>query len=179
MTLRHGRRYLLPMFTGQEQSLTSPDLAFTLLELIVALAILSILVAIAIPTWSTLLPIFALNSAARQVQSEMHRTKSRAISENTDFRLIFLATSYRIERNNGTSASPNYQSTGEDKPLPEGIDVRSTTTSTLGFTPRGTATPGTGGTVKLCNSKQGGQNLVVSSTGRIRVCQPSGCNGTC
>lgn len=148
---------------------------FTLVEIVVALSLFSILLAIAIPQWGTLLPTFRLNSAARQIQSELNRVKARAVSENTNFRLVFLAASYSIERDNGTG----YETTGEGKPLPEGIDVRSTTTSTLGFTARGTATPGTGGTVKLCNIKEAGKNVVVSSTGRIRICKPGSCNGTC
>ncbi|MFQ5542237.1 MAG: GspH/FimT family pseudopilin [Candidatus Binatia bacterium] len=147
---------------------------FTLIEILVALAIFSILAVIALPIWSTLLPTYALNSAARQVQSELHRTKSRAVSENTRFRLVFSSTSYSIDRDNGTS----YQPIGENKSLPEEIDIRSTTATTLGFTARGTPTPGAG-TVKLCNTKDEGQNIVVSGTGRIRVCKPSSCDGSC
>ncbi|MBI4489694.1 MAG: GspH/FimT family pseudopilin [Deltaproteobacteria bacterium] len=157
------------------QTFVSSDRGFTLVEIVVALALFSILAAIAIPQWGALLPTFRLNSAARQIQSELNRVKARAVSENTNFRLVFLAASYGIERDNGTG----YETTGEGKPLPEGIDVRSTTTSTLGFTARGTATPGTGGTVKLCNIKEAGKNVVVSSTGRIRICKPGSCNGTC
>jgi len=157
------------------QLLVLSDRGFTLVEIVVALSLISILLAIAIPEWGTLLPTFRLNSSARQVQSELNRVKARAVSENTNFRLVFSAASYSIERDNGTG----YETTGEGKPLPEGIDIRSTTTSTLGFTARGTATPGTGGTVKLCNIKEAGKNVVVSSTGRIRICKPGSCNGTC
>lgn len=163
------------MSRAPRQLLVLSDRGFTLVEIVVALSLFSILLAIAIPQWGTLLPAFRLNSAARQIQSELNRVKARAVSENTNFRLVFLAASYSIERDNGTG----YEPTGESKPLPEGIDVRSTTTSTLGFTARGTATPGTGGTVKLCNIKEAGKNVVVSSTGRIRICKPGSCNGTC
>ncbi|MFQ5849172.1 MAG: Tfp pilus assembly protein FimT/FimU [Candidatus Binatia bacterium] len=148
---------------------------YTLIEILFALAIFSILAAIAIPDWGALLPGYRLSGAARQVQSELHRTKGRAVSENTNFRLVFSSTSYTIERHNGS----NYVPTGEDKPLPVGIDIRSTTSPTLGFTARGTATPGTGGTARLCNTKDAGMNIVVSSTGRIRICKPSSCNGSC
>ena len=163
------------MSRAPRQLLVLSGCGFTLVEIVVALALFSILAAIAIPQWGALLPTFRLNSSARQIQSELNRVKARAVSENTNFRLVFLAASYSIERDNGTG----YETTGESKPLPEGIDVRSTTTSTLGFTARGTATPGTGGTVKLCNIKEAGKNVVVSSTGRIRICKPGSCNGTC
>lgn len=89
------------MAKRQRRSFLLCRFGFTLLELIVALAIFSVLAAIAIPTWSTLIPTYALNSAARQVQSELHRTKSRAVAENTHFRVVFSAASYKIQKHNG------------------------------------------------------------------------------
>ncbi len=148
---------------------------FTLLEVLVALALVTILAAFSIPRWGTLLPTYRLRSAARQLRSNLSRIKMRAVSETARFRLVFLASKFSVERHDGTT----YQPIGEDRSLPKGIDIRSTTRSSLGFTPRGTATPGTGGTVKLCNSKDSGANVVVSSTGRIRICVPNSCNGTC
>lgn len=146
---------------------------FTLLELLVALAIFSAVVGIAIPSWIVLLPTFSLNSAARQIQSELNKIKMQAIAENVTFRLAFSDRSnlYIIERL-GTSTTQQ-----GIKPLPSGIDIRKAIR--LGFTSRGTATPGTGGTVKLCNSNGAGTNVVLSSTGRVRVCRATACDGTC
>lgn len=140
---------------------------FTLVEILVALTIIGILSAIAIPNWSTLLPTHALNGASRQVQSELHKTKSRAVAENTKFRLVFSTTSYSysIERYSGTS----YQATGENKPLPTGITLASTSDTTLGFTSRGTSIDSADKTVKLCNNKSAGKNVVLSDLGRIRI----------
>lgn len=148
---------------------------FTLLEVLVALALVTILAAISVPHWTTLLPTYRLRSAARQLHSDLSRIKMQAVSETARFRLNFSASKYSVEKYDGTT----YRPIGEDRSLPKGIDIRSTTRSSLGFTPRGTATPGTGGTVKLCNSKDAGINVVVSSTGRIRICTPNSCNGTC
>lgn len=148
---------------------------FTLLEVLVALALFTILAAFSIPHWGTLLPTYRLRSAARQLRSELNRIKMQAASETARFRLVFSASEYSVERHNSTT----YRPIGGGRSLPKGIDIRSATRSSLGFTPRGTATPGTGGTVKLCNSKDVGTNVVLSSTGRIRVCIPDSCNGTC
>lgn len=159
------------MARWQERPFLFYDRGFTLLELLVVVAILSILGAVAIPIWSVLLPTFALNSAARQVQSELHRIKRQAASENVTLRLAFSDTgdNYTVERVAGTTITQ--QGT---KPLPEQIDVRKSIT--LGFTPRGTAT---GGTVKLCNSNARGTNIVVNSMGRVRICKTKACDGTC
>ena len=148
---------------------------FTLLELLVALALVTILAAFSVPHWGTLLPTYRLRSAARQLRSELSRIKMKAASETARFRLVFSASKYSVQRREGTT----YRPIGEERSLPKGIDIRSTTRSTLGFTPRGTATPGTGGTIKLCNSNGAGTNVVLSSTGRIRICIPDSCNGTC
>jgi len=142
---------------------------FTFTEIIVVLGIISILAGIAIPNWNTLLPNYALKSAARQVQSEVHRIKSRAVAENTNFRLVFAdttSTSYTIQRYSGSS----YQATGENKPLPEGISLASTSDTILGLNSRGMSLDsGSEKTVRLCNIKKSGKNVVLSELGRIRI----------
>ena len=138
---------------------------FTLTEIIVAMAIISILAAIALPNWSTLLPNYALNGAARQVQSELHKLKSRAVAENANFRLVFSGTSYSIEKFSGGS----YTATGDSKTLPEGITLAGTSDTPVGFTSRGTSIDSSEKTVKLCNIKNSGKNIAISDTGRIRI----------
>ena len=140
------------------------DCAFTLLDLITGLAICAALAAIAVPNWAALLPTYRLNSAARQLQSELHRVKSQAIARSAHLRVVFLTPrAYRIEQKDGAA----YRSTGEQKTLPEGITFGGDGTGAIGFAPRGTAD---GGTITLCNDKREGKNIVVSgSTGRVRV----------
>ena len=146
---------------------------FTLLEALIAVAILGILAAIGIPKWGALLPTYRLNSATRQIQSELHRVKSRAVAQHISFQLVFSDTGYIIQRKVGA----NYLPTGENKSLPQGIDVANATGPlTLGFTPRGTADSGT---AKLCNTHGEGRNIAVSGTGRIRTCKADSCNGDC
>lgn len=141
---------------------------FTLTEIIVAIAIISILAAIAIPNWSTLLPNYALNSAARQVQSELHKLKSRAVSENASFHLFFsTTTSYIIEKK---PSGGSYTATGESRTLPDGITLAGTSDTTLGYTSRGLSDDDSSDkTVKLCNIKGNGKNVVLSIIGQIRI----------
>ena len=140
------------------------DRAFTLLDLVTGLAICGALAAIAVPNWASQLPTYRLNSAARQLQSELHRVKSQAVARSAHLRVVFLAPgAYRIEWKDGAT----YRSTGEQKTLPEGIAFGGGNIGPIGFAPRGTAD---GGTITLCNAKREGKNIVVSgSTGRVRV----------
>jgi prepilin-type N-terminal cleavage/methylation domain-containing protein len=156
------------MSGGQEQRLPSGSRGFTLTEILVVVALLSILVAIAVPNWATLLPTYALNSAMRQVQSELHKIKSQAISENTSYQLVVStapATSYAVQGASVTQVT---------KPLPDGIEI--TAAVNVSFTSRGTAQSQT---VKLQNKKSACAHVVVSSTGRVRTCKPANCSTTC
>jgi len=145
----------------------SSDSGFTILELIVALAIAAILAAIAIPKWSVLLPTYRLNSSARQVQSELHRIRMQAASENVGFQLVFSAgaVDYTIQRDT---------SLWQKKPLPDGISIAKA--GTISFSPRGTAG---GDRVRLLNEKGECTQVVVSATGRVRICKLKGCNENC
>lgn len=140
--------------------------AFTVLDLITALSLFGIVAAIAIPNWAAQLPTYRLNTAARQIQSELHRIKSQAIAGNTDFRIVFTTSSvYRIEKKIGT-----YQATGENKALPDGITYGSRSAADITFTPRGTSNSDT---IRLCNNKREGKNIIVSGSGRIRIASDS------
>ena len=148
------------------QFLLSRQSAFTLLDLLIGLGIFVVLAAIAIPNLGAQLPAYRLNSAVRQVQSELHRIKSQAVSRHNDFRIVIMRPSfYKIERK---ITQTTYEPTGEEKPLPDGITYGSgTSISAINLTSRGTVT---GGTIQLCNSRREGKSVVVSSSsGRIRI----------
>jgi prepilin-type N-terminal cleavage/methylation domain-containing protein len=140
---------------------------FSLIELVVTLALAGILTAIAVPNWNSLLPSYRLDSSVRQVQSELHSIKMRAAAENTGFQFVYSdgATTYTIQRTAAILAT---------KSLPAGIIVANS--GTVSFSPRGTAG---GNRIRLRNSAGICKQIVVSATGRIRICKLSDCNGDC
>jgi len=140
---------------------------FSIIELVVTLAVMGIIAAIALPSWSSLLPNFALNNSLRQVQSELHNLKMRAAAENVAFQMSYLqgAGGYTIERDSKPL---------QTKPLPQGTSIIKA--GTISFSPRGTAG---GNRVRLSNANGSCKQVVVSATGRIRTCTPTSCAQDC
>lgn len=143
------------------------DVGFSLAETLVVLALMAIIAAIALPGWSKLLPSFQLDSATRQLQSELHSIKMRAAAENVGFQLVYAsgASAYTIQ---------NTLSVSVTKPLVEGIIIANA--GTISFSPRGTAGANR---VRLRNQVGECRQVVVSPTGRVRICKPGNCSGDC
>jgi prepilin-type N-terminal cleavage/methylation domain-containing protein len=140
---------------------------YSVIELIVAVAIAGILAAIALPSWNRLLPFYQLDSSARQVHSELHNIKMRAASENVAFQLVYSvgAAAYAIQRDSVVLVT---------KPLSEGVIV--TNAGAISFSPRGTASANR---IRLQSAGGTCKQVVVSPTGRVRICKPSQCNEDC
>ena len=151
--------------TGQEQSKVFSYSGFTLLEIIVTLAIFSILFAKAVPIWSTLVPGYQLNSAARQVATEFQSARNRAMAQYRRFRVVFDSTStYKIEREN-TPGAADYVLFSGPKSLPSSITAAANNTPV--FQTRGDASPAAN--VTLTNSKGETKVIAVSSTGKVEI----------
>ena len=140
---------------------------YSLIELVVAVTLAGILAAIALPGWNKLLPSYQLDSSVRQFQSELHNIKMRAAAENVGFQLVYAngAANYTIQRDSAVLVT---------KPLPTGVVV--TNGGIISFSPRGTASANR---IRLQSSDGTCKQVVVSPTGRVRICKPSDCNGDC
>lgn len=140
---------------------------FSTIELLAGVALMGIIAAIALPNWRGLFPTYALNNSTRQVQSEMHNIKMRAAAENVDFQLVYLqgANAYTIQRDGKALVT---------KPMAEGTTI--TKAGTISFKARGTAG---GNRVRLSTADGKCRQVVVSQTGRVRVCTPNNCSVDC
>jgi prepilin-type N-terminal cleavage/methylation domain-containing protein len=140
---------------------------FSVVELLLTLAIMGILAAVALPNWSSIRPNYALNNSLRQIQSELHNLKMRAAAENVGFQMSYLqgAGEYTIQRD----LIPF-----QTKPLPQGTII--TKGGTISFSPRGTAGSNR---VRLLNVAGSCRQIVVSATGRVRTCTPAKCSEDC
>ena len=140
---------------------------FSTIELLTGVAIMGFVAAIALPNWRGWFSHYSLNNSTRQVQSELHEIKTRAAAENIGFQLAYSqsANSYTIQRDGKTLVS---------KPLAQGTTI--TKAGTILFSPRGTASANR---VRLSSADGKCRQIVVSATGRVRVCTPSNCALDC
>src|SRR5512143_4166466 len=94
---------------------------FTILELVVVLALIGVLAAVALWQAVAWLPELRLDAAARQVVVDLRLTRGRAMAEQRYRRLVFAPAqdSYRRQARNGTT----YEDEGAPVILPPGIDL--------------------------------------------------------
>jgi Tfp pilus assembly protein FimT len=139
----------------------------TILELVVALGLASILAGVGVLSHHALRPGLNLMAATRQVVMGLHATRMRAVARNTELRIVFAngSTSYRLQARNGTT----YDDEGAPVTLAAGITIVDCTAraSAISFRPRGNA--GTFGTVTLQNSRGDVRRVVVDIAGHVRV----------
>jgi prepilin-type N-terminal cleavage/methylation domain-containing protein len=145
---------------------TATGAGFTVIELIVALAIVALLTSTALPAWNRFVAAYNLSSSARIVHSELQNLRIRAAAENVGFRLAYAAggASIDIERDGAIVAR---------KPLASGILI--THAGSIAFSPRGTASANR---VRLSNGERSCRQVIVSATGRVRGCIAA-CNKDC
>jgi len=144
---------------------------FTLIEMMVVIAVLAIVAAIAIPNFMTLLPGMRLNGAARQVMGDLMAARMKAVKLNKDTKVTFKDNNYEYEVWYDEDGDGN-EDTSEITTKNIQTNYHDVTFSSTGnpiFSPRGTAN--TGGTITLTNSTNGKQKKVKvhSFTGRVKI----------
>ena len=136
---------------------------FTILELMIAMAVLAILAAIAVPNYIGWLPKRHLRSSAIDVQAAINLAKMTAIRENTNVSLRFNTASENYDAFIDANADGNPDGAiFRSQEMSPGIDMIGTGfgSDTITFNSRGLADAA--GNVTLSNRL--GQNLTVSVT---------------
>jgi len=147
---------------------------FTLVELMIVVAVMGILAAIATPTLQTYMAQRRLNGAAREVMTRLMEARMKAVSLNQKVKVSFTSNhEYEIWNDadsNGTVADNEGEDIERDiHPDYHDVALSNKELSDLPpnpfFQPRGTAT---GSTIALTNSS-GSKYVKVALTGRVKI----------
>jgi type IV fimbrial biogenesis protein FimT len=142
---------------------------FTLVEVLIAIAIISILSAIAVPNVLTEMPKFRLNGASRQVLGDLMTARMKAVSQNKKVKVFFIGGSqYKIcddADHSGTvdNCEGNAKTIDIQSNFP-GISLNSGGNDPV-FSPRGTSS---NTTISLASS-YGTKTITIAITGRVKI----------
>jgi type IV fimbrial biogenesis protein FimT len=155
---------------------------FTLMELMVAIAIIAIAASIAIPNIIGWLPTHRLASASRAILSVLQQARLRAVKENTFVTVQFDTGNekYNVFWDNGEGVGGNpgdglqngTEQIFKSDAMPAGINLNNTTFAddSVCFSSRGLPDPD--GTVTILNSQNINRQIEVSQTGNSTIVIP-------
>lgn len=93
--------------SGQTARFVAFHCGFTLMELMVTLAVIAIVAALAAPSLMMIAPDMALRSAARDLYAKLHEAKMRAIKENGRVSVRFSGSYYYIDLDGNNAYTPS------------------------------------------------------------------------
>lgn len=146
---------------------------FTLIELMVIIAIVGILVAIAAPSLTESLARRRLEGIANELSADLQFTKSQAVSINKTVKLVTTDHGYVISNDDSTPVVYKTIDLGSKVTLtaPETIRFESYRNTT-------NATAGTPKTITLVHTQTSAQlQISVDHAGIVNLCSPSGTFG--
>ena len=143
---------------------------FTLIELMIVIAIIGILSAVALYGWRGYQDNVNLRTAARDVVTDISACKQRAVSEGVQYCMQFTDGSPNYSINASSCGAPTQTQAKNLTSFGSGLTISNTnfTSDQVSFLPRGTLSSNTG-TIVLTNSKNSTATITINITSRTYV----------
>jgi len=140
---------------------------FSLVELMIVIAIIGILSSIAIPAWNRYRQNADLKTAARAIAGDFFNMKQRAVGEQTRYRITFDLANHRYQLIRGSIGNDVVQTRNLSE-FGAGITLTGTTfaNDTVNFFTRGTTD---WGAVSLKNALESTATITANPVGRTHV----------
>ena len=160
---------------------------FTLIEIILVVALIGIMAAIAIPSISGWLPNYRLKAAARELYSSMQKVRLEAAKRNVDIGIMFTTVTYPatgggytafIDDGSGTGGiASNAIQDGSETTLfhvtmPAGCSLITASFSSVprtGYNSRGLPLGNRVGSAEMRNNKSKWYQLSLSNSGYVKI----------
>ena len=138
---------------------------YTLVELLIAIAIMGLLFGIGLPRLSRLRAPYAMAGATRQIAADIIAARQRAISRNTSYRVNFnaAAKTYQLERLVGLA----WTADGAVQRLPNGVSIGTITPGNPVFDSRGLLAADV--TIPLTMTGATSRTVVVNVLGKTTI----------
>lgn len=150
---------------------------FQLVELLLVISLISILIAIGVPSLVGQMNHIRLSRSTRDVATELNAARLKAIAQNTKYKVSFtLPGSYLLQKWDKTTSTWVTETTHTTRTIEAGISIISPGANfTTEFYPNGTAKDGGGGSpsnICIDNPASSGDRMKITvsgSTGMITV----------
>jgi len=154
---------------------------FTLIEVMVVVAIVGIVTGIAVAGYLNWKPGYVFRGAVSQVRGDLNRAKMRAVETRRQCRVSFTANGYILQDGNRTMNSSHWGRINTNGVFVNGTPWRTITfddypqvslssiTGNPVFSPRGTASLES---LRINHPNAGGAKVAVNITGRINITWP-------